>query len=377
MALKSMCKHWLCLPKSHVGEDVTPIEPFQQGQWASLPPELLLDIIQRVEKSETSWPARTAVVSCASVCKSWRAITKEIIKTPQQCGKITFPISLKQPAPRDYQIPCFIKTKRETSTFLLYLGLVPTRNQRCKLLLAARKTRRATGTDIVISLAADDFSQSSKNYVGKLTSNFWENKFTIYDTHSPYDTAIQPNCQGARFNSKQVSLRAQACCCLISTILYDRNTRTTRRPIRMSCFMSSIPGSAIDKDGTAPTPTSLPPALKRKSPMTDSYSNSVSELPGLSECSVTPLVLLSRPHKWCQPQQCWANDRITVNSVNNFQLVASMDLSRNVFPEEKDRVILQFGMISTNTFIMDYSYPLSAFQAFAICLSSFVAKPIR
>lgn len=96
MALKSMCKHWLCLPKSHVGEDVTPIEPFQQGQWASLPPELLLDIIQRVEKSETSWPARTAVVSCASVCKSWRAITKEIIKTPQQCGKITFPISLKQ-----------------------------------------------------------------------------------------------------------------------------------------------------------------------------------------------------------------------------------------------------------------------------------------
>lgn len=89
-------KHWLCRSKSHVAPDVTPFEPIQQGQWASLPPELLLDIIRRVEESETSWPARAVVVFCASVCKSWRSVTKEIIKTPQQCGRITFPISLKQ-----------------------------------------------------------------------------------------------------------------------------------------------------------------------------------------------------------------------------------------------------------------------------------------
>jgi hypothetical protein len=89
-------KHWLYRSKSHVAPDVTPIEPIEQGQWASLPPELLLDIIRRVEESETSWPARAVVVFCASVCKSWRSVTKEIIKTPQQCGRITFPISLKQ-----------------------------------------------------------------------------------------------------------------------------------------------------------------------------------------------------------------------------------------------------------------------------------------
>jgi hypothetical protein len=42
-------KHWLCRPsKSHIVLDVTPIEPIQQGQWAPLPPELLLDIIRRV-----------------------------------------------------------------------------------------------------------------------------------------------------------------------------------------------------------------------------------------------------------------------------------------------------------------------------------------
>jgi len=89
-------KHTLCRTKSHVALDVTPTEPVQQGQWASLPPELLLDIIRRVEESETSWPARAIVVCCASVCKSWRSITLEIVKTPQQCGTLTFPISLKQ-----------------------------------------------------------------------------------------------------------------------------------------------------------------------------------------------------------------------------------------------------------------------------------------
>jgi tubby and related proteins len=91
-----LSKHMLCRSNSHVALDVTPIEPIQQGQWASLPPELLLDIIRRVEKSETSWPARAVVIFCASVCKSWRSATLEIVKTPQQCGRITFPISVKQ-----------------------------------------------------------------------------------------------------------------------------------------------------------------------------------------------------------------------------------------------------------------------------------------
>ena len=41
-------------------------------------------------------------------------------------------------------------------------------NETDKLLLAAKKVRRATGTDFVISLVADDFFRSSNTYVGKL-----------------------------------------------------------------------------------------------------------------------------------------------------------------------------------------------------------------
>jgi hypothetical protein len=68
----------------------------EQSPWANLPPELLQDVIKRVEGSETSWPGRRDVVACASVCTSWREITKAVVKTPEQCGCITFPISLKQ-----------------------------------------------------------------------------------------------------------------------------------------------------------------------------------------------------------------------------------------------------------------------------------------
>lgn len=91
-------RRWRSRTRSHIAPDhaVPPLTSVEQGQWANLPPELLLDIIQRVEESETSWPSRAVVVFCASVCKSWREITKEIVKTPEQCGKLTFPISLKQ-----------------------------------------------------------------------------------------------------------------------------------------------------------------------------------------------------------------------------------------------------------------------------------------
>ncbi|CAD6261597.1 unnamed protein product [Miscanthus lutarioriparius] len=39
-----------------------------------------------------------------------------------------------------------------------------------------------------------------------------------------------------------------------------------------------------------------------------------------------------------------------------------------------DPVILQFGKVGRDMFTMDYRYPLSAFQAFAICLTSFDTK---
>ena len=68
----------------------------QETPWANLPPELLRDVIRRLEESESAWPARKHVVACASVCRSWRDMCKEIVQRPEVSGKITFPVSLKQ-----------------------------------------------------------------------------------------------------------------------------------------------------------------------------------------------------------------------------------------------------------------------------------------
>lgn len=366
----SMSRRRNCTRSHIVPSDVVSKDLVKEGKWAYLPPELLLDIIRRVEESETSWPARTVVVYCASVCKPWRDVTKEIVKTPEECGRLTFPISLKQPGPRDAPIQCYIKRDRVTCIFRLYFGLTPSEDESDKLLLAAKKTRRATSTEFLISLVADDFSRASSTYVGKLRSNFLGTKFTMYDSQPPSDEAFKANHSRSsrRFHTKQVSPRLPACNYNIATITYELNVLRTRGPRRMNCSMTYIPITSIQEGGTAPTPKSFPqenPPLSSPSVKSDTTS-------------MDSLVLKNKAPRWHEQLQCWClnfKGRVTVASVKNFQLVASVDPSHNVSDAEQNKVILQFGKIGQDIFTMDYRYPLSAYQAFAICLSSFDTKP--
>ncbi|KAB5556856.1 hypothetical protein DKX38_007765 [Salix brachista] len=338
-------KHRRGRARSHIVPEET--DQIELGQWANLPPELLLDIIMRVEESEVSWPARAVVVHCASVCRSWREITKEIVKTPEQCGRLTFPISLKQPGPRESPIQCFIKRDNATSTFLLYYGLVP-----CK-------------------------------------SNFLGTKFTMYDSEPTYETPRQlASHTSRRFHSRQVSLRLPACNYCIATITYELNVLRSRGPRRMHCIMHSISMSSIEEGGTVHTLTSTPETFNGQFPhlssstgkelVSDNSSASSSPSPVLAQGSVQLLVLKNKAPRWHEQLQCWClnfRGRVTVASVKNFQLVASAEPSHNVSAADQEKVILQFGKIGKDIFTMDYLYPLSAFQAFAICLSSFDTRP--
>lgn len=67
-----------------------------QSRWVGLPPELLRDVMKRLEEGESNWPSRKDVVACAAVCRTWREICKDIVQSPEICGKLTFPVSLKQ-----------------------------------------------------------------------------------------------------------------------------------------------------------------------------------------------------------------------------------------------------------------------------------------
>ncbi|KAF3953225.1 hypothetical protein CMV_021313 [Castanea mollissima] len=88
-------------------------------------------------------------------------------------------------------------------------------------------------------------------------------------------------------------------------------------------------------------------------------------------------VLRNKAPRWHEHLQCWClnfHGRVTVASVKNFQLVAIADQSQPGGKGDEETVLLQFGKVGDDTFTMDYRQPLSAFQAFAICLTSFGTK---
>lgn len=211
----------------------------------------------------------------------------------------------------------------------------------------------------------------------------------------------------------------------IAQVTYELNVLSTRGPRRMHCVMRSIPASAVEPGGTVPGQPEriLPRALleeqeeeedsssfRRTGTGTTSFSKSSASIMdrsvdfgGSSSSSFRdfssarfsdivdgggggdgeqdrerPLVLRNKAPRWHEQLQCWClnfRGRVTVASVKNFQLVASVDPSLNVPAAEQEKVILQFGKIGKDIFTMDYRYPLSAFQAFAICLTSFDTKP--
>ncbi|KAI7745346.1 hypothetical protein M8C21_027958 [Ambrosia artemisiifolia] len=387
----------------------------QNSRWANLPPELLFDVIKRLEESESSWPARKHVVACAAVCRSWRSMCKEIVRTPDSCGKLTFPVSLKQPGSRDGTIQCFIKRDKSNLTYHLFLCLSPAALlvENGKFLLSAKRTCRTTCTEYVISMDPNNISRSSSTYIGKLRSNFLGTKFIIYDTQPPHSDAHipPPGRSSRRFNSKKVSPKVPSGSYNIAHITYELNVLGTRGPRRMHCIMHSIPLSSLEQGGSVPgQPELLLPSRsledsfrsisfsKSMDRSTEFSSSRFSEIMGAaittdvpeSEKSKMPLVLKNKAPRWHEQLQCWClnfKGRVTIASVKNFQLIATQQpppvapppapsaagTSQPAQPEH-DKVILQFGKVGKDMFTMDYRYPLSAFQAFAICLSSFDTK---
>lgn len=145
----------------------------------------------------------------------------------------------------------------------------------------------------------------------------------------------------------------------------------------MQCIMDSIPASAIEPGGVVPLQTDFRrgnldsflsiPFFRSKLTSVHSFQSGPS-----STLKVKMLSLKNKSPTWNEQLQCWYlnfNGRVKVASVKNFQLVASFE--NGAGGQEHEDVILQFGKVAKDVFTMDYQYPISAFQAFAICLSSF------
>jgi tubby-related protein 1 len=148
----------------------------------------------------------------------------------------------------------------------------------------------------------------------------------------------------------------------------------------MQCVMDAIPASAVEPGGVA-TQSEFPLGSLDSFPSSLSFFRSKStrresfQSGHFSGQSEGMLVLSNKAPRWHEQLQCWClnfNGRVTVASVKNFQLVACPE--NGASGQEHENVILQFGKVGKDVFTMDYQYPISAFQAFAICLSSFDTK---
>lgn len=331
----------------------------KSGLWAGMLPELLGEIIQRVEVSEEQWPQRQNVVACGCVCKQWRKVTKDVVEKASvnpQAAKITFPSCLKKPGPRESPRQCLIKRDKKNATFYLYLALSPSFMDEGKFLLAARRYRNGTHIEYIISLDANDLSQGSNAYVGKLRSDFLGTNFSIYDSQPPHSGA-QPSSSraGRRFASKQISPQVPAGNFEMGQVSYKFNLLKSRGPRRMACSLKCRMSEemAVDKSQVN---------LRMKKP---------------ESLNLGYTVLKNKAPRWHEHLECWClnfHGRVTVASVKNFQLVATIDQSQPGGKGDEETVLLQFGKVGGDTFTMDYMQPLSAFQAFAICLTSFGTK---
>ncbi|RZS01199.1 hypothetical protein BHM03_00031025 [Ensete ventricosum] len=248
-----------------------------------------------------------------------------------------------------------------------------------KFLLAARRFRHGARTEYIISLDADDLSQGSNAYVGKLRfvyllccilftcmvlhspqsnfcsslfcfeSNFLGTNFRIYDSQPPHSGAKASSSRASRrFASKQISPQVPAGNFEVGQVSYKFNLLKSRGPRRMHCTLQCPMGNS-----------------EEDSPKSKAHSGGV------------PLVLRNKAPRWHEHLQCWClnfHGRVTVASVKNFQLVATADASQPPGVGDEETVLLQFGKFGDDLFTMDYRQPLSAFQAFAICLTSFGTK---
>ncbi|KAJ0230059.1 Tubby-like F-box protein 7 [Hirschfeldia incana] len=269
-----------------------------------------------------------------------------------------------QPGPREFSNQCLIKRNKKTSTFYLYLALTPSFTDKGKFLLAARRFRTGAYTEYIISLDADDFSQGSNAYVGKLRSDFLGTNFTVYDSQPPHNGAKPSNGKASRrFASKQISPQVPAGNFEVGNVSYKFNLLKSRGPRRMistlRCPSSSPPPSS--SSSTDHNPCDVVSKMIKK--------------PNKDGSGLT--ILKNKAPRWHEHLQCWClnfHGRVTVASVKNFQLAASVDQSQPGGKGDEETVLLQFGKVGDDTFTMDYRQPLSAFQAFAICLTSFGTK---
>ncbi|XP_058055068.1 protein king tubby [Anopheles bellator] len=196
--------------------------------------------------------------------------------------------------------------------------------------LAGRKRKKSKTSNYIISCDPTDLSRQADGFVGKLRSNVFGTTFFVYDSGTKNDNATP------RLD--------------LAVVIYDTNILGFKGPRNMTVL---LPGMTEDDQRV--------------------QISSVDGQQGLLDCWKSKnmdnvVELHNKTPIWNDETQSYVlnfHGRVTQASVKNFQLVHDSD---------PDYIVMQFGRTADDIFTMDFRYPLCAFQAFAIALSSFDGK---
>ncbi|XP_006898803.1 PREDICTED: tubby-related protein 2 [Elephantulus edwardii] len=245
-----------------------------------------------------------------------------------------------RPAMRGHTVQCRIsrdKRGMDKGMFPFYYLYLEAADGRKHFLLAGRKRKKSKTSNYLISLDPTDLSRDGDNYVGKVRSNILGTKFTIFDN------GVNPDRKN--FVSQKSRIREE-----LGAVCYETNILGFRGPRKMTII---IPGFDAQNRRIRIQPQNEQESLLNR------YQHGASQ--GL-------IRLHNKPPSWSDESGAYVlnfHGRVTQASVKNFQIV---------LPEGSDYLVLQFGRVATDTFTMDFRFPLCPLQAFAICLSSFDGK---
>ena len=185
---------------------------------------------------------------------------------------------------------------------------------------------------------------NKKNYIGKITSNCFRNKFYIFDNNSLHKRT-------------KINLSTNS-----NTELNHTGLGIINFPNSVFCFTSKTIPNTIQVHL---------PYLTNKGYFSyniqeDSNENDRSFETKRSMCSNNPnFEVKTIPPLWSNKYSGYVmkfTNRVRLPSKSNF-ILAYGKVN-----------ILQFGKMSKDIYSLDFKYPLSLFQAFCICVSSIIAK---
>eukprot|EP00903_Cladosiphon_okamuranus_P006668 g6510.t1 len=262
---------------------------------------------------------------------------------------------LMSPCPRAAGVvQCYIR-RNKTRANKLFPEYTLFMKEGDRFLMCSKKRPNNATSNYLVSMRAGDLDRNSTNFLGKLRANFVGTEFQVFDDgYSPKEqTGAFGGGWGSGNHGSGSGARNQPMREELGCVMYASNVLGSRGPRKMQVAIPAVSEAGVvskwsELDGGASGSKAIDRVKNRD------YDGS--------------LYMVNKPPRWNDQVGAYVLNfygRVTMASVKNFQLVSTEDF---------DRIILQFGRVARDEFTMDFQYPISPFQAFAITLSSFDSK---